>query len=251
MALRGLLKLTRQHFLDVWAAFVSSNMTLMPTPSWVDDSSIQSLAAKGNMDDYCNLAILHFARIVNLLATVKSSSQRNKSTEYPYSQEFKELWSELQTWRELRSKSICPLLNEERTSENPFPTIVFSQSNASMQISTESSYYFPAFQTKMVLMTILVSVCGNTFYHAGSILLLRTGCIGLRITTSDGQKVGLSNLLVSFLITNLTPSGRPCMACSGALWNINVEHIPVSAPSPHKIKRNMPDQVMHGKVRTG
>ncbi|KAH2132806.1 hypothetical protein KXV68_000439, partial [Aspergillus fumigatus] len=48
---------------DVWAAFISGKTTLIPTDFWLDDMSVESIAAGGDVDDYCNLAILIFAKI--------------------------------------------------------------------------------------------------------------------------------------------------------------------------------------------
>jgi hypothetical protein len=52
---------------DVWAAFILNQTTLIPTDSWVDVDSLVSGAAKGDTDNYCNLAILIFGRIINVL----------------------------------------------------------------------------------------------------------------------------------------------------------------------------------------
>ncbi|CBF82226.1 Zn(II)2Cys6 transcription factor [Aspergillus nidulans FGSC A4] len=136
--------------IDVWAAFISGKRLLIPTDSWVDNSSIPLVAANGTLDDYCNLAILVFARIVNLLADAQLS---NRDSDPAYSSVGK-LWDELQEWWRLRPKEACPLLREPSTATNPFPTAVFSRSS---------------------------SICGNTFYHAGSILLLQSGCLRRRV----------------------------------------------------------------------
>ncbi|KAE8393526.1 putative Zn(II)2Cys6 transcription factor [Aspergillus alliaceus] len=151
--------------IDVWAAFISCKKTLIPTDSWVNDSSIQSAAAKGNVDDYCNLAILVFAQIVNLLADAKPDG---KGVDIAYSSCVQKLWDELQAWRRLRPKEVCPLLRESSTGSNPFPSVVFSRPS---------------------------SICGNTFYHTGSILLLQTGYHGTRAHVSDSETVRLSRYL--------------------------------------------------------
>ncbi|CEJ55696.1 hypothetical protein PMG11_01937 [Penicillium brasilianum] len=136
--------------IDVWAAYISGKTTLIPTDSWVDDSSIPSVAAKGNVDDYCNLAILTFAQIVNLLADARLYEKDGSPVYYSA---VGKLWDALQEWRRLRPKEVCPLLRESSRGSNPFPTVVLSWSSAN---------------------------CGNTFYHAGCILLLQTGCLGAR-----------------------------------------------------------------------
>ncbi|KAI9929559.1 hypothetical protein ASPWEDRAFT_172784 [Aspergillus wentii DTO 134E9] len=122
--------------IDVWAAFTSGKTTLIPTDFWVDDQSIGSASARGNIDDYCNLAILIFAEIVNVLATHQGTSARLK------------LWEQLQEWRRLRPKEAYPLLTSSTTLSTPFPSVVYTTSSA---------------------------ICGNTFYHTGCILLLQTG----------------------------------------------------------------------------
>ncbi|GKZ60764.1 hypothetical protein AnigIFM63309_008415 [Aspergillus niger] len=141
--------------IDVWAAFISCKRLLIPTDSWVDNSSISWVAANGTLDDYCNLAILVFARIVNLLADAQLCHRDSDSVYYS---SVKNLWDELQEWWRLRPKEVCPLLRETPMGTNPFPAVIFSRSS---------------------------SICGNTFYHAGSILLLQSGCLRRRVETSD------------------------------------------------------------------
>ncbi|EAU35406.1 conserved hypothetical protein [Aspergillus terreus NIH2624] len=121
--------------IDVWAAFISGKRLLIPTDSWVDNSSIPLVAANGTLDDYCNLAILIFARIVNLLADAQLC---HMDSNLVYYSSVGKLWDELQEWWRLRPKEVCPLLRE-------------------------------------------TTVCGNTFYHAGSILLLQSGCLRRRV----------------------------------------------------------------------
>ncbi|KAH7210775.1 uncharacterized protein BKA55DRAFT_585574 [Fusarium redolens] len=127
--------------IDVWAAFILNQTTLIPTDSWVDCDSLVLVAEKGGTDDYCNLAILIFARIINVL-NVKDNDQRRNMTQA--------LWEELQRWRHWRLPSVKPFLRTERLEKNPFPTVMFALS---------------------------ASICGNTFYHAGSILLLQSGLV--------------------------------------------------------------------------
>ncbi|PYI09799.1 hypothetical protein BO78DRAFT_22899 [Aspergillus sclerotiicarbonarius CBS 121057] len=126
---------------DVWAAFVSGKTTLIPTDFWIDDMSIESVAAKGNLDDYCNLTNLIFAEIVNLRA---AGCHENGATSVW------SLWNELQTWYRLRPQDVCPLLRDHSSPGKVFPTILYSRSS---------------------------SICGNTFYHTGCILLLQTGVL--------------------------------------------------------------------------
>lgn len=58
----------------MWAAFILNQTTLIPTDSWVEEDSLAVVAARGNTDDYCNFAILIFARIINLLNASGDSS---------------------------------------------------------------------------------------------------------------------------------------------------------------------------------
>lgn len=114
--------------LDIWAAFISGQTTLMTTDSWVEDDSIESVATSRDIDQYCNLAILIFAKIVNSLATearpdAQSCDRRTLLIE--------DLWSELQEWRKLRPREICPLLRCSPMGSNPFPTVVYTQSSSS------------------------------------------------------------------------------------------------------------------------
>ncbi|KAL4982407.1 hypothetical protein BDW68DRAFT_195359 [Aspergillus falconensis] len=141
--------------IDVWAAFISGKRLLIPTDSWVDNSSIPLVAATGTLDDYCNLAILVFAQIVNLLADAQFY---HRESDPAYYSSVGKLWDELQEWWRLRPKEACPLLRESSSGTNPFPTVVFSRSS---------------------------SICGNTFYHAGSILLLQSGCLRRRVDAPD------------------------------------------------------------------
>ncbi|EXA31513.1 hypothetical protein FOVG_17214 [Fusarium oxysporum f. sp. pisi HDV247] len=133
--------------IDVWAAFFLNQTTLIPTDSWVDEESLVLVAEKGDTDDYCNLAILIFAKIINVLneedgAGVTSLAEPREKAQAS--------WEELQRWRRWRPRSVKPLLRVDKSEKNPFPTIVFALS---------------------------ASICGNTFYHAGSILLLQSGLV--------------------------------------------------------------------------
>ncbi|KAJ4157736.1 hypothetical protein NW754_009385 [Fusarium falciforme] len=130
--------------IDVWAAFILNQTTLIPTDSWVEDDSLAVVAARGNTDDYCNFSILIFARIINLLNASGDSSSAELREKAQAS------WEELQRWRRWRQQSAKPLMRVDAGNKNPFPTIVFASS---------------------------ASICGNTFYHTGSILLLQSGLV--------------------------------------------------------------------------
>ncbi|KAJ4982628.1 alkaline phosphatase family protein [Stagonosporopsis vannaccii] len=130
--------------IDVWAAFMTEEKTLIPTDSWVNDSSLRSVAECGTIDAYCNLATLVFAKITNLIAESKKGSGRAGELRT----RINALWRELQDWRDYRPRRALPLLRTEPPQKSPFQVILFTHSS---------------------------SICGNTFYHAGSILLLQAG----------------------------------------------------------------------------
>ncbi|RSM09890.1 hypothetical protein CEP52_003887 [Fusarium oligoseptatum] len=116
--------------IDVWAAFILNQTTLIPTDSWVEEDSLAVVAARGNTDDYCNFAILIFARIINLL----NASNGSSSTEMR--QKAQASWKELQQWRRWRQQSVKPLMRVDGETKGPFPMIVFA---------------------------LFASICGNTF----------------------------------------------------------------------------------------
>lgn len=113
----------------MWAAFILNQTTLIPTDSWVEEDSLAVVASRGNTDDYCNFAILIFARIINLLNANTDSSSAELREEAQAS------WEELQQWRRWRQQSAKPLMRVDAGSKNPFPTIVFA-SSASSKSST-------------------------------------------------------------------------------------------------------------------
>ncbi|RMJ14716.1 hypothetical protein CDV36_005614 [Fusarium kuroshium] len=140
---------------DVWAAFILNQTTLIPTDSWVEEDSLAVVTARGNTDDYCNFAILIFARIINLI----NASDDSSSTELR--QKAQASWKELQQWRRWRQQSVNPLTRVDAENKGPFPMIVFALS---------------------------ASICGNTFYHAGSILLLQSGLVSAT-SSNDEERV--------------------------------------------------------------
>ncbi|KAK9848916.1 hypothetical protein MYU51_015241 [Penicillium brevicompactum] len=124
--------------IDVWAAFNSGKATLIPTESWVDNMSIDYVLANGDLDEYCNLAILIFAKIVNALSNFHvSQASAFKATASA-------LWHELQTWYRLRPPEI-------------------SAQYGLTSLDHENSANIPD--------------CGNTFFHSGCMLLLQTGIL--------------------------------------------------------------------------
>lgn len=75
-----------------------------------------------------------------------------------------------------------------------------------------------------------VRVCGNTFYHTGSILLLRTGQVWPRAMGTGSERVGVSAGLT------LIPSMLMCkdehvLACSRALWHFYFKSVAVGLSS--------------------
>ncbi|KAJ1711921.1 hypothetical protein NYO67_5952 [Aspergillus flavus] len=133
--------------IDVWAAFISGKTTLIPTDFWLDDTSIESLATKRDVDDYCNLAIFIFAQIVNMLAAPGFGTNKAGST---LAVSVSRLWGELQKWYRLRPQEVCPLLRDSCIPPSVFPAVIYTSASA---------------------------ICGNTFYHTGCMLLLQTGLI--------------------------------------------------------------------------
>lgn len=150
-------------YTDAWAAFISGKATLIPTDFWVDDMSIESVMTKGNVDDYCNLAILIFAQIVNLLHTDKRHQPALATS-------VSSLRDELQKWYRLRPQEVCPLLRDSSVSSKVFPTIVYTHASSSESSLDSLMVYYHTNR-------IICVVCGNTFYHTGSILLLQTGLL--------------------------------------------------------------------------
>ncbi|KAJ9491396.1 hypothetical protein VN97_g1851 [Penicillium thymicola] len=133
--------------IDVWAAFNSGKATLIPTESWVDNMCIDYVLANGDLDDYCNLANLIFAKIVNILSTSQQSRKEMRTAGLQVS--ICTLWDEMQKWYQLRPSEVCPLLRDFA------PTKVFPEA---LYIRSAPN-------------------CGNTFYHSGCMLLLQTGLV--------------------------------------------------------------------------
>ncbi|OMP83588.1 hypothetical protein BK809_0004969, partial [Diplodia seriata] len=109
--------------IDVWAAFITRQRTLIPTESWVETDSVRTIAEMGDLDDYCNLAILFFARIVNLMASLHEPARREVAAEV------RVLWDKLQEWYARRPEKARPLMRLDRDGTNPFPRIMYSQSS--------------------------------------------------------------------------------------------------------------------------
>ncbi|KAI8281637.1 putative Zn(II)2Cys6 transcription factor [Colletotrichum sp. SAR11_240] len=117
---------------DVWAAFIMEQSTLIPTDSWVQDESVASVAAKNDLDDYCNLAILIFAKIVNVAGPMLQHATSSSPEVAPI---VNDLWNELQAWLSYRPKDALPLVSAGPTRSNPFPTVVFATSSPSKKAS--------------------------------------------------------------------------------------------------------------------
>jgi hypothetical protein len=122
---------------DVWAAFVSRRTTLIPTNFWLEDMSIASVAAKGDVDDYCNLANLIFAEIVNLLAEHGPQEGGHVTT---HTASISLLWEKMQEWRSLRPSEVKPLLRNSTTQRSVFPKLLYSRSSSSKPPLQPRSY---------------------------------------------------------------------------------------------------------------
>lgn len=88
--------------------------------------SVESLAAKGNVDDYCNLAILIFAQIVNLRAI----SSRERESQFT-STAVSNLWDEFQKRYRLRPEEVRPLFRDFSSPSRVFPTVLYTRSSSS------------------------------------------------------------------------------------------------------------------------
>jgi hypothetical protein len=113
---------------DLWAAFILQKKTLIPTQCWVDNESFQAAANLACPDDYCNLSILTFARLVNSLA-VEESDTLDTSSEPIHDAQI--LWKALQTWWELRPTRVKPLFEVPPGPTNAFPKIIFIDPSSS------------------------------------------------------------------------------------------------------------------------
>ncbi|RAH47725.1 Zn(II)2Cys6 transcription factor [Aspergillus brunneoviolaceus CBS 621.78] len=111
--------------IDVWAAFVTRKTTLIPAHFWMNDMSLESLAAKGKVDDYCNMANLIFAKIVNCLARCVGHSKIDLG------ESVAALWDEMQRWYRLRPPDVHPLLRQEPCPGTVFPTVLHARTSAS------------------------------------------------------------------------------------------------------------------------
>lgn len=140
--------------------------------------SIASVAAKRDIDDYCNLANLIFAEIVNFLATRGPDESGHDST---YTASVSALWQKLQDWRVFRPQEVSPLLRNPPASSKVFPVVLYSRSSSSKLALYPPIHGAPA--------NCLSLVCGNTFYHAGSILLLQTGEVPLQADNISSELV--------------------------------------------------------------
>ncbi|KAH7129735.1 hypothetical protein B0J13DRAFT_644606, partial [Dactylonectria estremocensis] len=200
-------------FKDIWAAFIIGETTLIPTECWVKNDSVLSVAATGDIDDYCNLAILAFAKTVNMLASNSSSgssgSRRNKMAD--------SLWDYIQQWRDNRPTEVQPLLRAHSGVSGPFPITTFTRSAA---------------------------ICGNTFYHACAILLLHVGFVSHssladpelyhfpvrnRRRDSDFHIIPQRNSLLTPDLLQV----RSTVARERDWWDFDMEHLP-----PLKLKRS-------------
>lgn len=121
--------------LDIWAAFIVGEKTLMPTEFWVDEDLVERAAARGHLDAYCNLAILIFAKIINLLADYQQRAGASASD----AETINSLWAELQAWSNHRLKESLPLFRGGKSKQSPFATIIFTHPSSSKAPQHESA----------------------------------------------------------------------------------------------------------------
>ncbi|KAL3472074.1 hypothetical protein BJX99DRAFT_262682 [Aspergillus californicus] len=134
--------------IDVWAAIISSKATLIPTESWVDDMSIDSILVDGDLDDYCNLPNLIFARIVNLLSAPQEPTKEMAAASSKAL--LGALWDEMQKWYHLPPTEVCPLLRDFSRAK-VFPEVMFTRSSHIIIIGGGVSGMGMAVQLKRLL----------------------------------------------------------------------------------------------------
>lgn len=219
--------------LDIWAAFIVGEKTLMATEFWMEDDSVESVAATGRLDDYCNLAILIFAKIINFLTDCQQPG-RHPTDEV---ETIDSLWTELQAWRDHRLKEALPLFRSGKSKHQPFETIIFTHPSSSESVH-EAIQKEERF-TKL-------PVCGNTFYHTGSILLLRTGQVRPRVVEKTSGRVSV--LAQHTFLHSYSPciyKVQPNLARSRARWDLHIRHITVGGVSgclAMKIANDLPQR---------
>lgn len=86
------------------------------------------VAAEGDTDDYCNFAILSFAKITNLL---NHQVEKSFDEEAGAKHAIQVSWDELQEWRRWRPQQVKPLLRVESLDKHPFPTVIYARSSSS------------------------------------------------------------------------------------------------------------------------
>lgn len=116
----------------------------------------------GDLDDYCNFAILIFAQIVNLLSGARELKGGARFASLKDS--VCALWDEMQKWHLLRPREVYPLLRDTDPSK-VFPDVIYNRSSP----SEPPSYQWPFISD--------ILDCGHTFYHAGCMLLLQNGLV--------------------------------------------------------------------------
>jgi hypothetical protein len=205
---------------------------LIPTNFWLDDMSISSVASKGDVDDYCNLANLIFAELANLLNADSSQEDRHTGT---FAASISLLWEKLQQWRRLRLRDVRPLLRNSSALSGVYPEVLYS-------LSSSSRFFIPVRYTLTVL-----PVCGNTFYHAGSLLILQTG---IYLPEAQDPLYEIVSNMVALLnprsqLLNFTHllfviySAQRYVACERALRYIHVKPFSVSVSFYFNLSHNV------------
>ncbi|KAH6696584.1 hypothetical protein BKA61DRAFT_623239 [Leptodontidium sp. MPI-SDFR-AT-0119] len=135
--------------IDIWAAYLIKQPTLIPTNFWVPSNYDISEARMPPQDRHSNQAIWIFARIINELSEIGKIERETVNPVQPRTIDvFANLWKELTAWREECPVSVEALVELPPVGEDPFPMIIFGNQSA---------------------------ICGNIFYHTGCILLLENG----------------------------------------------------------------------------
>ncbi|KAM3073879.1 hypothetical protein ACMFMG_008497 [Clarireedia jacksonii] len=137
-AARGSL-IDKQSAVHMWMAYLTRRMTLIPPETW--DVILNTVSHIHPQDIYCNRAIWITARVINELS---------KEPDYDNEKSLQGLWDELQEWIVERPDNVRRFMEVDTGGESAYTTILFSNSPA---------------------------ICGNMYFHIGSILLLATGKI--------------------------------------------------------------------------
>jgi hypothetical protein len=121
---------------DIWAAFCSDSVTIIPPDEWYDDNVSMLDQKNQSPDDHVHTMLWLFAQVINFLARRASMDETTKRREW------EELFDRLTLWTTLGSAQTKPVvdidLHEDRDNANQrgtaadcFPTIIFSNNSSS------------------------------------------------------------------------------------------------------------------------